>query len=588
VPATRRDGPIHAGAGCQFIARAGHHRPSNSGLRPQRHFAALGLLLATPILALSGSAEAAIIKAATASQSDVSAGIASAANGDTVAIPAGTASWTQNFSINKAITLKGAGVGLTIIIDSIPNSIPQQHLMSWRLVANKESRMTGIEFQGNPSARPTPIANGVITIDGKRGANVDNRTMRIDHCKFNQLCSDNIMPVDMVGVIDHNEFVFGTTNCIGIYSYQKHWNGAADYGDGSWNAPSNFGSDQFLFIEDNTFTRPVGHHYAVIDGSGGARWVFRHNTVTRGWLEAHGTESGGRNRGTRAIEVYNNTFQSDNYSGIIANIRSGTGVIHDNIASGYPNANFSLRCHRMFYPFPPWGTADGTNQWDVNLAGSPFYSGTASSSRTLRVTVSGTPWTTNQWIGYSIKKTSNLATVNAAEIVSNTHNTITFTGGAGYVGGNLTFAAGDTFQIWKVLQALDQPGRARGSLITGVTPVLPGGWNDQITEPFYEWNNTHDGGVNVNFIAADKNIRQNEHFFNDTAMPGYTPYTYPHPLTTAVSPSLPTTLNATSSSSDNLDKKKKQWAKKLERKIGKKAKQNSTNERAEGQENLDE
>jgi hypothetical protein len=547
VPATPRVGPLHAGAGCQVIARARHHRLSSSGLRPQRHFAALGLPLATLILALPGSAEAATINAASVSLTDVTRAVASAADGDTVVVPAGTASWTNNLAISKAITLQGAGIGRTIIIDSVPNGTPQKNLMRWTLVANKASRMTGIEFQGDPSARPKPIANGVITINAVGGSNVDNRTMRIDHCKFNQLYSNYIMPVDMVGVIDHNEFIFRAANNIGIYSYQKHWNGAADYGDGSWEADSNFGSDKFLFIEDNTFTRPVGRQYAVIDGSGGARWVFRHNTVTRGWLEAHGTESGGRNRGTRAFEIYNNTFQSNYYNGIIANIRSGTGVIHGNIATGYPNANFALRCPRMFYPFNPWGAGDGANQWDVNLDGGPFYSGTASSSGRLTVTVSGTPWTTNQWIGYSIKKTSNLAKSNAAAIVSNTNNTITFTGNGGYVGGNLSFSSGDTFQIWKVLQALDQPGRAKGSLIAGTTPSRASGWNDQVTEPLYQWNNTTTEGPAIYFISGSKVVRPNEHYFDNTAKPGYTPYTYPHPLTS--SPPTP-------SSSQHLKKKK--------------------------------
>jgi hypothetical protein len=144
--------------------------------------------------------------------------------------------------------------------------------------------------------------------------------------------------------------------------------------------------------------------------------------------------------------------------------------------------------------------------------------------------VLGLPWTTNEWVGYSIKKTSNPATTNASYIVSNTNNTISFTSNGGYVGGNLFFAVADTFQIWKVVQALDQPGRARGSVINGVTPTPPAGWNNQVTEPIYSWNNTATEGGPVNFAAGEPNIRSGEHYFNDATMPGYTPYVYPHPL----------------------------------------------------------
>ena len=81
---------------------------------------------------------------------------------------------------------------------------------------------------------------------------------------------------------------------------------------------------------------------------------------------------------------------------------------------------------------------------------------------------------------------------------------------------------------------MDQPGRSGGSLITGgVPPARPANWNDQITEPCYSWNNTREGRAHVNFSAGQRVIRENEHFFNDTVMPGYTPFAYPHPLTSA-------------------------------------------------------
>ena len=81
-------------------------------------------------------------------------------------------------------------------------------------------------------------------------------------------------------------------------------------------------------------------------------------------------------------------------------------------------------------------------------------------------------------------------------------------------------------EIRKVIWAMDMPGRARGGLLANTfNPPVPPGWNDQVTEPVYAWNN---GSMHV--VTNLPNIHEGEHFFNGTPMPGYTPYVYPHPL----------------------------------------------------------
>ena len=42
-------------------------------------------------------------------------------NGDTITLPAGTFTWASGVNITKAITLRGAGVGVTIIRDAVQN-----------------------------------------------------------------------------------------------------------------------------------------------------------------------------------------------------------------------------------------------------------------------------------------------------------------------------------------------------------------------------------------------------------------------------------------------------------------------------------
>src|SRR5437899_1964625 len=74
------------------------------------------------LLTFLGQLEAAIINASSVSRADVGAAVASAANGDTVIIPAGTGHWTTSLNINKAITLQGSGTNLTIIEDDISST----------------------------------------------------------------------------------------------------------------------------------------------------------------------------------------------------------------------------------------------------------------------------------------------------------------------------------------------------------------------------------------------------------------------------------------------------------------------------------
>src|SRR6266513_4088097 len=98
---------------------------------PGPRVTALVSLAATLILALSRLAGATTINANSAAQSDVAAAIASATNGDVVSIPGGTVTWTRTLRVRKGITIQGAGVGVTIIKDSVQNG----RLIAWSLAA---------------------------------------------------------------------------------------------------------------------------------------------------------------------------------------------------------------------------------------------------------------------------------------------------------------------------------------------------------------------------------------------------------------------------------------------------------------------
>lgn len=72
-----------------------------------------------------------------------------AADGDTITIPSGTFTWRSRVTITKGVTLKGQGIGATIVKDAMASGT----LVSITTKANKFTRLTGIEFQDGAEPR---------------------------------------------------------------------------------------------------------------------------------------------------------------------------------------------------------------------------------------------------------------------------------------------------------------------------------------------------------------------------------------------------------------------------------------------------
>jgi hypothetical protein len=442
-----------------------------------------------------------------------------AVGGDTLTLPIGTFTWSSGVSISKSITLQGAGIGQTVIKDAVQGN----PLIQCTLPANSLTRITGIEFQdgGRVNYNNTP---GWIHIDGK---NTDGSKFRFDHNRVYHMNGD-MGPDTVIGVIDHNDIVpLPGRGCVTIFG--RFWGGSDLGGDPSWAAPCNFGSSQFLFIEDNTFTNTdITYQAFATDAYDGARFCVRHNNMVGMIIGDHGTESHGRGRGSRAMEIYSNNMNGNNVNIGVVHARSSTVLFHDNTVTNYwayPTPFIKLEPYRCFFSFSPWGGGDGVNVWDVNSP-TALFSGTAASPNNGRtVTVTGANWTANQWKGYVLRKPVGTGQT-FGEILSNTSTTLTWASAT--FGPEMTIAAGDSLEIRKVTHLLDQPGRGQGSLITGNPPILPQGWNNQVTEPCYSWNNSPQTPM---FTPNTAIVKAGVHYFDNTPMPGYTPYVYPHPLT---------------------------------------------------------
>jgi len=553
-----------------LVRGAGRRWPLDSNspyvLRPNYAFLSV---LAALLLAAPGTAQSTTFNAASPSLADVTAAINSAADGDTVIVPRGTAAWKSTLKITKGITLKGQTTtdpvnktanDQTIILDSVSRSTSNTPLIEYQTVLGKSYRLSGMTFR---TGTTVVNYNGMIVVSG------NSHAIRIDHCHFDDLLYENnnvAVYGQIYGVIDHNLFDFRDPN--NNRQAIRVW--GDNGGDVPWAEPAYYGSEKFVFVEDNCFNNTRGVTNGGMDNFVGARYVFRHNHVYDMDVQTHGTEIG-RDHGSRCLEVYNNDFHWTFQISAVGGIRSGGVITHDNTHDGaHPqHGSMTLEPYRIFIRFTDfWGGASGDNPWDYNVTepngthvdGHPpylFESGTAGVGSNQTTIVDTTKnWTRDRWVGYTAKRVSDNGIM---IITSNTNNALNGYYHPGY-GGGVTWQAGDKYQIHKVLIALDQPGRGAGALINRDNPAWPG----QALEPCYSWNDIYTPtGDHLNIelgIGAFAVLKEGRDYFNSTPMPGYKPYTYPHPLTASLPPPQPRASVASDSKQDQPKKaKRKKW-----------------------------
>ncbi len=472
-----------------------------------------------------------------------------AQDGDTIALPVGTFTWTTGVRITKGITIQGQTVvggdhttwsvgsppqvsDQTILVDNITSGA--RFFDGSPMLAGKNFRITGITFKGGTgSGSNGPIAVGCGTsLTASCSHNV-----RFDHLHFTgQLHRARGVEVynGIRGVQDH--VVADQVDRSNPQNFQnKVENGSYPYGDLEWSQPSGFGTDDFWFVEDCWLNNDTGAVFSAaqgFDGDTGTKLVIRYSFLFNTEILCHGME-GTRTRGGRAMEIYNNEYHWD-YSTQMDGVRSGTLIVHDNTLVGNEPTGWNQQTYRMIYgyggsgAFAGWKGATGASAWDLNDPGGLFDSGTVTSSvngGNGTMTDQSKAWTPNQWAGFQV---SNPANGNNFLILSNTSNTLS-TRQWGDPCCIQNFAPGNTYQIRRVLQCLDQPGAGASDLISGDNP--PPTWLHQGREGNYSWNNIHTAtGHHVNFTSSTPNLIAGRDYFQDTPMPGYTPYTYPHPL----------------------------------------------------------
>jgi hypothetical protein len=488
----------------------------------KQHTSVAFLMVLAACLSVSAAAHAAVISVANCTQAIVQAAINSAATGDVVSVPAGSATWTTGVNIpnSKKITLLGAGQSSTLISGSGSTVVKMNQ---------SGGRLTGFGF-----------TNGVIAVDG-HGWRIDHNTFTNSGMGtfFTAISAvGNVVNDYPTGLVDHNNFIGARIIvCGSIYSMAE--NGTQNW---IWAQPLGIGGPNAVFVEDNNFDGSSSYTNAF-DGNYAGRLVFRYNTVKDMYFEMHSVQ--GTNRAFMLWEVYNNTVAQVSQGEYMPfRTRGGTGVIFNNTFTGtWWNGLHSgaialdlVRENPAEYGPPafshPPGWAYGVTL--NTLAFSASAKNITTSSGSFAIGVDGTS-TIGFNVGDVIQVTGSASNNGQYTITAVTATTIT-------VAETLQDeAAGATVHInmpWdgaaNGYPARDQIGRGSdaGQAPNGV--YGKGTWYPQALEPAYEWNNLMNGSpmhfMVINGSSIGICLQAGRDFYNATQRPGYAPYTYPHPL----------------------------------------------------------
>ncbi|MGH9418537.1 MAG: hypothetical protein ACRD3J_01075, partial [Thermoanaerobaculia bacterium] len=216
--------------------------------------------------------------------------LGSATDGATLTFAAGTYSWSSfvSFSNTKGATLICASAGACDV--SVSGTVLG---MNGTLSGtnNKLYRISGFDFSGGGAFVIWFYGQGTMT------------KVRIDHNSFSGQSSGNTLiffgenatVANFYGLVDHNT----VTNSSTVAMMQTI--GAKN----SAPPPSQFGTVNNLFVEDNTITigTMTNPGLGCVDTWGGAAVVWRFNTTTNCLVTTHGATHAG---GPSNIELYNN------------------------------------------------------------------------------------------------------------------------------------------------------------------------------------------------------------------------------------------------------------------------------------------
>lgn len=304
-------------------------------------------LLLLLLVGIPLGAGAQTIDAASCSASDVQAAINSATTGQTVNVPAGTCSWPAGgLTLNKAITLNGAGQGTPVGSDQIAAGGATQSCASGGTCIDVTGTSGSVTF--------------AITIPSNGNIRIQNFafTAENDSTEPHPITIRGSWPPSNAVIWYNDTFTLNTSTAIDqyvaggvIYSHITFNGGKVNdffltvkdtANTNSWHTVNTLGSADATglnntYIEDSQFN---GGSNGVFDCDDDCRIVVRHNTFTEsGGFNSHGEDTSPY--GMREFEIYDNTFTFPDKTCAPGNsslsnineyiwIRGASGVIYDN------------------------------------------------------------------------------------------------------------------------------------------------------------------------------------------------------------------------------------------------------------------
>lgn len=480
----------------------------------------------------------------------------------TVNIPSGTGTWTGptiNYTIPAAVTsliIQGnttvscsgtpGTVGYactandqTIIIDSFNAS--GGTLLNVN-IGTKSFRMTGLTWQGGTITSGNTKPNGFLTFSGT------STSFRIDHCHFNTLTyaisnggGGMTIFTNLWGVVDHTVFdLSGQNNGVRDYA------GSADFGDANWAAATGFGTNAFMYLENDQFNGGAAN-----DCDAGGKVVIRYSAIVaattggdQGLWQTHTMGQGQeRSRGCRAMEVYHNYINNPNPSNNLftdGDGSSGTGLIWNNsVSTGYSfDVGFQIIREAQtghVQTAPP----NGIGYCGVGSPANPFNSAWDGNS----ISLTGYPCAGQTgrgqgdlWNGQNFPNAGVSGCSGGSCVPFWGHNLSEpwYMWNENIAGGSLA-----TFPIWNSVQIVQNqdafiPATSfNGTVGTGFglhsarpSTCTPG--------PGGSFNTSPTGSYGVAYFATDDNSGNGELYVctaTNVWTAVYQPYTYPHPLT---------------------------------------------------------
>lgn len=280
------------------------------------------LLLAAPLLALP--ALAATNTAANPSYTAVAATIAASSNGDTILIPAGTATWLATLTVTKAVNLEGAGTNSTLITINVPNPGGDISTCGLNFRPSATATISGIKWIG---ATGYATANPAVFLNS-------TSELRITSCVFSN-CAKGL--VAERGVADHCVFANNQGGVRVVGESCEWWTNLY---------PIPFDSTNYFFVEDSAFTTDAnmtglyGSDHAWVSSGQGSSYIVRHCNFE--WsqdnfapgFDWHGDNNDGT-RGNLSSQIYANTFTASGTGTInkFVDGRGGQSLVYSNVVN---------------------------------------------------------------------------------------------------------------------------------------------------------------------------------------------------------------------------------------------------------------